>query len=51
VDWASTSLGTAAVDPAHMRWNLALTYGLYVGEEFLRLYRSLASHALDDQQS
>jgi aminoglycoside phosphotransferase (APT) family kinase protein len=50
VDWTSAAFGPAAVDTAHMRWNLALTYGLDVGDEFLRLYRSLASDALDEQQ-
>ena len=30
VDWTSAAWGPAAVDTAHMRWNLALTYGLDV---------------------
>ena len=39
VDWTSASWGPAAVDTAHMRWNLALTYGVDAAEEFLRLHR------------
>lgn len=49
VDWTSGSWGSAAVDTAHMRWNLALTYGLDAAEEFLRLHRSLVSDVFDDQ--
>lgn len=49
VDWTSGSWGPAAVDSAHMRWNLAVTYGLDAAEEFLRLHRSLSSPASEDQ--
>jgi len=49
VDWTQACWGSAAVDTAHMRWNLALTYGLDAAEEFLRLHRSLAG-ALEDQR-
>lgn len=35
------SWGPAAVDTAHMRWNLAITYGLDAADEFLRI-QSLA---------
>jgi Ser/Thr protein kinase RdoA (MazF antagonist) len=49
VDWTSGSWGPAAVDAAHMRWNLALTYGLDAADEFLRLHRSLSSDPSDDQ--
>ena len=49
VDWTSGSWGPAAVDAAHMRWNLALTYGLDVADEFLQLHRSLSSDTSDDQ--
>jgi aminoglycoside phosphotransferase (APT) family kinase protein len=49
VDWTSGSWGPAAVDTAHMRWNLALTYGLDAADEFLRRHRSAASEPLDDQ--
>jgi aminoglycoside phosphotransferase (APT) family kinase protein len=50
VDWTSASWGPAAVDTAHMRWNLALTYGLDAAEEFLRCHRSLAADVFDDQR-
>jgi aminoglycoside phosphotransferase (APT) family kinase protein len=50
VDWTSASWGPAAVDVAHMRWNLALTYGLDAADEFLRLYRSFTSEARPDQR-
>jgi hypothetical protein len=33
-----------------MRWNLALSNGLDVAEEFRRRHRSLASEAFDDQR-
>lgn len=49
VDWTSASFGPAAVDTGHMRWNLALTYGLDAADEFLRQYRSLTGDLLDDQ--
>jgi aminoglycoside phosphotransferase (APT) family kinase protein len=50
VDWTSGSWGPMAVDAAHMRWNLALTYGLDAADEFLRLHRSLTPEASDDQR-
>jgi aminoglycoside phosphotransferase (APT) family kinase protein len=49
VDWTSAAWGPAAVDTAHMRWNLALTYGLDAADEFIRLHRSLSPDASDDQ--
>ncbi|HEV2724535.1 MAG TPA: aminoglycoside phosphotransferase family protein [Thermoleophilaceae bacterium] len=49
VDWTSASWGPAAVDTAHMRWNLALTYGLDAADEFLCLHRSLTSQVFEDQ--
>jgi aminoglycoside phosphotransferase (APT) family kinase protein len=49
VDWTSASLGSPAVDTGHMRWNLALTYGLDAADEFLRLHRSLTGDPLEDQ--
>lgn len=49
VDWTSGSWGPAAVDIAHLRWNLALSYGLDTADEFLRRHRSLAGESLDDQ--
>jgi aminoglycoside phosphotransferase (APT) family kinase protein len=50
VDWTSASWGPAAVDTGHMRWNLALSYGLDAADEFLRRHRSLRSDTLDDQR-
>ncbi|MFL5911401.1 MAG: phosphotransferase family protein [Gaiellaceae bacterium] len=35
VDWSGASHGPAAVDVAHMRWNLALRYDLDVADHFL----------------
>jgi aminoglycoside phosphotransferase (APT) family kinase protein len=49
VDWTSASWGPAAVDTAHMRWNLALTYGLDAADEFLRRHRSLVSEPASNQ--
>jgi aminoglycoside phosphotransferase (APT) family kinase protein len=49
VDWTSASWGPPAVDVAHMRWNLALNYGLDAADEFLRPYRLLASESFPDQ--
>ena len=49
VDWTSGSWGPAAVDIGHMRWNLALTYGLDAADEFARRCRSVSAGRLDDQ--
>jgi aminoglycoside phosphotransferase (APT) family kinase protein len=49
VDWTSASWGPAAVDVGHMRWNLALTYGLDAADTFLTVHRSLSPDASDDQ--
>jgi aminoglycoside phosphotransferase (APT) family kinase protein len=35
VDWSGASYGPVAVDVAHMRWNLALRYGVPVADSFL----------------
>jgi aminoglycoside phosphotransferase (APT) family kinase protein len=37
VDWTQASIGPAAVDVAHMRWNLALDHGLAAAARFLEL--------------
>jgi hypothetical protein len=50
VDWTSASWGPPAVDVAHMRWNLALTYGLDAADAFLRLHGSLAAESFPDQR-
>ena len=49
VDWTSGSWGPAAVDIGHMRWNLAVAYGLDAAAAFLRLYRSVTSVVPEDQ--
>jgi aminoglycoside phosphotransferase (APT) family kinase protein len=43
-------LGIAGLDTGHKRWNLAVTYGLDVAEEFLRRHRALTAEAFDDQR-
>ena len=50
VDWTSASWGPAAVDTAHMRWNLAVSYGIDAADEFLRLARRPGSSSADDQR-
>jgi aminoglycoside phosphotransferase (APT) family kinase protein len=41
VDWASASWGPPAVDVAHMRLNLAVSFGLDAADEFLDAYRAV----------
>lgn len=41
VDWTAASVGPAAVDLAHMRWNLAVGYGLDAADEFLARHREI----------
>jgi hypothetical protein len=36
-------VGPASVDLGHMRWNLALDYGIQAAEEFLAIYRTLTA--------
>jgi aminoglycoside phosphotransferase (APT) family kinase protein len=36
VDWTGASHGPLAVDAGHMRWNLAISYGIDVADAFLR---------------
>jgi aminoglycoside phosphotransferase (APT) family kinase protein len=50
IDWTSASWGPAAVDMAHMRWNLAVTYGIDAADEFLRLARLPGSDTAADQR-
>ncbi len=50
VDWTQASWGPAAVDTAHMRWNLAVGYGLDVADGFLAHYRRLSSDTETDQR-
>lgn len=45
VDWTAASWGPPGVDLGHMRWNLAMDFGLEAAEEFLSLYLSMAGRA------
>lgn len=49
VDWTSASVGSPSVDTAHIRWNLAVAYGLEAAEKFLETYRSLSNDTDQDQ--
>jgi aminoglycoside phosphotransferase (APT) family kinase protein len=42
VDWTTASYGSASVDVAHMRANLAMSFGLAAADAFLAAYRSIA---------
>ena len=42
VDWTSASWGPPAVDVAHMRANLAMSFGVEAADEFLEDYRVVA---------
>lgn len=44
VDWLSACVGSAAVDVAHCRWNLAVLVGVEVAEVFTETYRSLTGY-------
>jgi aminoglycoside phosphotransferase (APT) family kinase protein len=46
VDWNQASWGPAPIDLGHMRWNLALDYGIQAAEEFLAIYRTLTAGAI-----
>jgi aminoglycoside phosphotransferase (APT) family kinase protein len=47
VDWNQASWGPASVDLGHMRWNLALDYGIQAAEEFLAIHRTLTAGAIE----
>ena len=49
VDWTQGSWGSPAVDTAHMRWNLAVAYGLEAAERFLEYHRGLSPDTENDQ--
>jgi aminoglycoside phosphotransferase (APT) family kinase protein len=38
IDWTQASIGTRSVDLGHMRWNLAINYGIEACDEFLARY-------------
>ena len=47
VDWTQASWGPASVDLGHMRWNLAVDYGIEWAEEFLAIHRTLTAGAVE----
>ena len=49
VDWNQASWGPGPVDLGHMRWNLALDYGIQAAEQFLAVYRILTAGTVEDQ--
>ena len=42
VDWTTASVGSARVDLGHMRWNLVVSYGEPVADQYLACYRELS---------
>jgi aminoglycoside phosphotransferase (APT) family kinase protein len=42
VDWTTASMGPPVVDIAHMRANLAMSFGVEAADEFLAAYRAVA---------
>jgi hypothetical protein len=47
VDWNQASWGPGPVDLGHMRWNLALDYGIQAAEEFLAIHQTLTAGAIE----
>jgi aminoglycoside phosphotransferase (APT) family kinase protein len=47
VDWIQASWGPAAVDLGHMRWNLAVDYGIQAAQEFLTIHQTLTAGAVE----
>jgi len=50
VDWTQGSWGPSAVDAAHMRWNLAVRYGLGAANRFLDWYRRSTPTSAPEQR-
>ena len=48
VDWTTASWGSPSVDIAHMRANLAMSFGLETAAAFLDLYRGIAGSVEHD---
>jgi hypothetical protein len=48
VDWTSASWGPPAVDVAHMRANLAMSFGVGAADEFLENFRAVAGSYTHD---
>lgn len=38
IDWTQASIGTRSVDLGHMRWNLAINYGIDIDLRFNQSY-------------
>ncbi len=49
VDWTAASVGSPAVDVAHMRWNLAANHSTEAADAFLETYRALTGSAAAGQ--
>jgi aminoglycoside phosphotransferase (APT) family kinase protein len=49
VDWTSACWGPPGIEVGHMRWNLAVTYGVDAADEFLRVHRTLAGRLVDQR--
>jgi aminoglycoside phosphotransferase (APT) family kinase protein len=49
VDWTQASWGPPELDVAHMRWNLAASYGQELADQFLACYRGATGRALEHQ--
>ena len=47
VDWTSASFGPPSIDTAHMRWNLAVAYGVAAADEFLAAHQAVADPAFE----
>jgi aminoglycoside phosphotransferase (APT) family kinase protein len=47
VDWTQASWGPAPVDLGHMRWNLAVDYGVEAADEFLAAHQALTAGAVE----
>ncbi|MDE3074514.1 MAG: phosphotransferase [Chloroflexota bacterium] len=50
VDWTAASIGSPAVDVAHMRWNLALAFGADTADAFQRAYVERVGGTYPDQR-
>jgi aminoglycoside phosphotransferase (APT) family kinase protein len=46
VDWTQASWGPGPVDLGHMRWNLAVDYGVEAADRFLAIHQTLGAGAV-----
>jgi aminoglycoside phosphotransferase (APT) family kinase protein len=49
VDWTAASVGSPAVDLAHMRWNLAVDHGIEAADQFLAHHHDLTGARVEHQ--